>query len=92
MKWFLEEYIKDEEITPCNYITIQQIITRMKESEKYKTYSYRENRKLTKPSIIDLFKKNDLFKDDYIEEIDTHYKGEKIHKHNVIKYWKIKIF
>ena len=88
---FLEEYIKDEEIAPCNYLTIHEIFTRLKESDKYKTFSYREKRKVTMQSIIDLFKQIDLFKDDYIEELDTHYKGVKIHKRNVIKYWKIKL-
>ena len=48
MEWFLEEYIKDEEISPCNYITIQEIFTRIKESEKYKTLSPQENKNINK--------------------------------------------
>ena len=52
MEWFLEEYIKDEEISPCNYITIQEIFTRIKESEKYKTFSYQDKRKNIYNKII----------------------------------------
>ena len=89
IEWYLKEYIMDEEITPPNYITIQNIFTRLKETEKYKALSYSEKRKLSKQSIIVMFKKNDSLNKYYIEDLNTHYKGVKIHKCNVIKKWKL---
>ena len=46
-------------------------------------------RKISFQYIKDLFKNNELFKDDYIEAIDKTINKVRIHKYNLLRNWEL---
>ena len=46
-------------------------------------------RKISFKYIKDLFKTNELFKDDYVEAIDKTINKVKIHRYNLLKNWEL---
>ena len=78
LKWFYvnyeridkDDYKEEEEQDVFTYISIKDILTRLKGSTYYTTLNVTMKRKILFNYVRDLFKTNELFKDDYVESID----------------------
>ena len=77
LEWFNQTYEKIENYTIHNYIKISEINEELKNSEYYNSLDKKEKRKLTREKIINLFKTNPIFKNNFSEETDTYTNGEK---------------
>ena len=77
LEWFNQTYEKIENYTIHNYIKISEINEELKASEYYNSLDKKEKRKLTREKLINLFKTNPIFKNNFNEETETHINGEK---------------
>ena len=61
----------------------------MSESTYFQALNVSMKRKISFHYVRDLFKSNELFKDDYIEVIDKIINKVRIHRSNLLKNWKL---
>ena len=93
LKWFYDnyerinedEYEEEEEQDVQTYISIKDILSRLRESTYYTALNVTMKRKISFQYIKDLFKTNKLFKDDYVEAIDKTINKVRIHRYNLLK-------
>lgn len=77
LEWFNQTYEKVENYTIFTYIKISEINEELKNSEYYNSLDKKEKRKLTREKLINLFKENPIFKNNFSEETDTYINGER---------------
>ena len=90
LKWFYDnyeridyyDYEEDEEQDVLTYILIKDILSRLRGSTYYTALNVTMKRKISFNYIRDIFKNNELFKDDYVEFVDKIVNKERIHKLN----------
>ena len=91
--WFNENYKRIEgdsnEQDVLTYISIKDILSRLRGSTYYEALNVTMKRKISLNYIRDLFKTNDLFKDDYVESVDKIVNKVRIHKLNLLKNWEL---
>ena len=78
-EWFNETFEKIDNYNKEDYISISDINDILKISEYYQTLSKNEKRNLTKERLIKLFKNNPVYKNYYLDEINTHKDGNKVY-------------
>ena len=73
-KWFLENYEKCPiQENPKEWITMGKLSDALKQSDYFAKLSKRQQKDTTRPYLCSIFKDNNLFKDSYVQEINTHY-------------------
>lgn len=77
LEWFNQTYEKVENYTIFTYIKISEINEELKNSEYYNSLDKKEKRKLTREKLINLFKENPIFRNNFSEETDTYINGER---------------
>ena len=93
LKWFYDnyeriaeyDYKEGAEQDVQTYISIKDILSRLRESTYYTALNVTIKRKISFQYIKDLFKTNKLFKDDYIKAIDKTINKVRIHRYNLLK-------
>ena len=85
--WYDEQEEKDEQKAQdiFKYISIRDILSRLNESIYYIALNVTTKRKISFHYVRDLFKINELFKDDYIEAIDKTVNKVRIHSQIYLK-------
>ena len=97
LKWFYDnyerideyDYKEDEDQDVQTYISIKYILSRLRESTYYTALNVSMKRKISFQYIKDLFKTNELIKDDNIEAIDKTINKVRINRHNLLKNWEL---
>ena len=72
-------------------MSIKDILSRLRESAYYTALNVSNKQKISFQYIKDLFKTNELFKDDYVEAIDKTINKGRIHRYNLLKNWELKV-
>ena len=65
-----DDYEEDEEQDVLTYISIKHVLSRLRGSTYYEALNVTMKRKISFNYVRDLFKNNDLFKNDYVESIN----------------------
>ena len=77
LEWFNYTYEKIDNYIIHDYIKISDINEELKNSEYYNSLDKKEKRKLTRDKLINFFRENPLFKNNFNEETDTYIKNER---------------
>ena len=93
LKWFYDnyeriddyDYEEDEEQDVLTYISIKDILSRLRGSTYYTALNVTMKRKISFIYVRNLFKDNELFKDDYVESIYKIVNKVRLHKLNLLK-------
>ena len=90
-KWFIETYERVDitKQTPFEYLSLSNVLTHLNTTEYYKNLSATMKKKTSLPYLVRLFKENDLFKQYYIEKIDTHINSKPFKRNHVLKRWRL---
>ena len=90
-KWFIETYerIDITKQTPYDYLSLSNVLTHLNTTEYYKNLSATMKKKTTLPYIVKLFKDNELFRQNYVEKIDTTIKSKPFRRSHVLKGWRL---
>ena len=95
LKWFYDTYERIDDMEEqkeqdiLTYISIRDILSRLSQSTYFQALNVSMKRKILFRYVRDLFKNNELFKDDYIEVTDKIVNKIRIHRSNLIKNWKL---
>ena len=85
----VDDYEEEKEQDVLTYISIKDILSRLRGSTYYEALYVTMKRKISFNYVRDLFKNNDLFKDDYVKSIDKIVKKVQIRKLNLLKNWQL---